>query len=116
MATGLEKQIIARALEIIAEERHWTRGALARTSRDQPCSWSDPKAVKFCAVGALNRAAMEAVKGWGCSRALAAEELVMAASGRLGDKLAEINDDQGHHIIVEMFSAALIHRPPEGAD
>jgi len=107
MSSGLEKQIIARALELIVEQEHWTREVLARTASEQPCSWSDPRAAKFCAVGALNRAAMEAVKGWGCSRAMEAQEFVMAAGNKPGDELLQINDNEGHAAIVTMFRAAL---------
>jgi hypothetical protein len=107
MASSLEKQIIARALEIISTEQHWTRETWARTSSHQPCTWSDSTAVKFCAVGALNRAAMEVVKGWGCSRAIEAEELIMIANDRVGEGLPKINDDEGHEVVVAMFRTAL---------
>jgi hypothetical protein len=107
MANELNKQIIARALEIIVEQGHWTHETFARTASHQRCSWSDPKAAKFCAIGALNRAAMEAVKGWGCSYAMRAEELVVAANSRVGKGLSEINDDEGHEVILAMFRTAL---------
>ena len=107
MAGGLEKQIIARALEIIREQGHWTREALARSSKNHPCSWSDLAGMQFCAVGALNRAAGEIVKGWGCATAIEAEKFVLAANDRSGDDLAKINDEEGHEVIVEMFKKAL---------
>jgi len=107
MSNELEKQIIGRALNLILEQEHWTRGALARSSNDRPCTWSDPAAARFCAVGALNRAAMEAVKGWGCSRAMQAQELIIAANNRSGDELIEINDNEGHSTVIAMFRAAL---------
>jgi hypothetical protein len=50
---------------------------------------------------------MEAVKGWGCSRAMEAQEFVMAAGNKPGDELLQINDDEGHIAIVTMFRAAL---------
>ncbi len=107
MTNSLEKQIIARALEIISAQEHWTRVTWARTSKGQPCTWADPTAVKFCAVGALNRAAIEVVKGWGCSRAIEAEELIMVANDRVGEGLPKINDDEGHEVVVAMFRTAL---------
>ncbi len=107
MASSLEKQIIARALEIISTQQHWTRETWARTSNHQPCTWADPTAVKFCAVAALNRAAIEVVKGWGCSRAIAAEELIMVANERVGSELPKINDEEGHGVVVAMFKTAL---------
>ena len=107
MVSGLEKQIIARALEIISLRERWTRETWARTSNYQPCNWADSAAVKFCAAGALNRAAIEVVKGWGCSRAIAAEELIMAANERVGEGLPKINDEEGHEVVVAMFKTAL---------
>jgi hypothetical protein len=107
MSNDLEKQIIARALDLIAEQERWTRGALARTSNDRPCSWSDPHAAKFCAVGALNRAATEAIKGWGCSRAMEAQDFIMAANNRGGDALLDFNDEEGHSAVIGLFKTAL---------
>jgi hypothetical protein len=107
MTSDLEKQIITRALDLIAEPEHWTQGVLARTSIDLPCSWSDPYAAKFCAVGALNRAATEAIKGWGCSRAMEAQDFIMAANNRQGDALLDINDEEGHSAVIGLFKTAL---------
>ena len=59
MAKTLQHQIIAGASHLIAEEEHWTRCSMARNSEGNPCSVWDPAAVRFCAVGALWRAAFE---------------------------------------------------------
>ena len=59
MAKPLQHQIVARALEIISNEAHWTRASIARTADGWPCACLDPLAYKFCAVGALYRAAVE---------------------------------------------------------
>ena len=59
MAKTLQHQIIQEALHLIAEEEHWTRCSMARNSEGDPCSVWDPAAVRFCAVGALWRAANE---------------------------------------------------------
>jgi hypothetical protein len=107
MSNSLEKRITARALDFIVEQGHWTRGALARRSNNQPCTWSDPEAVRFCAVGALHRAATEAIRGWGCSRAIEAQEFIMSANKRAPAELIEINDEEGHSAVVGMFRTAL---------
>jgi hypothetical protein len=107
MLNSIEKRIIARAINLIADQGHWTRGALARKSNNQPCSWSDPGAAMFCAVGALNRAATEEIKGWGCSRAMEAQEFIMSANNRPRAELIEINDEEGHSAVIAMFKTAL---------
>jgi len=44
----------AAALAILGDSgANWTRGALARTSTDKPCSPLNPSAVKFDVMGAL---------------------------------------------------------------
>ena len=59
MANLLQHQIIKRALEIISDETKWTRGAMARNAFGHSCSAWDQEAVRFCAVGAIYRAAFE---------------------------------------------------------
>ena len=59
MAKTLQHQIIEGALHLLSEEEHWTRCSLARNSEGEPCSVWDPEAVRFCAVGAMWRAAYE---------------------------------------------------------
>ena len=59
MSKPLQHQIIARALEIVSDEEHWTRAGVARTADGRQCACFDPRAARFCAIGALNRAARE---------------------------------------------------------
>ena len=61
MAKPLQNQIIARALEIIEDGAHWTPVFVARMANGKPCSCMDKRAVRFCAIGALARAAKELV-------------------------------------------------------
>ena len=60
--------IVARALEIISNEAHWTRASIARTADGLPCACLDPLAYKFCAVGALYRAAVSLSVGTGSNK------------------------------------------------
>ena len=107
MARPIQHQIIARALEIISDEAHWTRVFVARRADGRPCACFDPCAVRFCAVGALIRAAGELVGVAGVERAYAAEKCVLAANGRRHDSLPRVNDSEGHEVIVAMFKVAL---------
>jgi hypothetical protein len=108
IARALElNQIIARALELISDEANWSRGAWARTSTGKPCAWIHPHAAKYCAVGALNRAAFElATEGW-FDLAVSAEKHVKAASSIPGQHLPFVNDAKGHAVIVAVFKRAL---------
>jgi hypothetical protein len=107
MARPLQHQIVARALEIISNEEHWTRVWVARRADGRPCSCFDPWAARFCAIGALNRAAREIVGVAGVEHAYVAERFVLDANGRHHDSLPRINDNDGHEVIVAMFKVAL---------
>jgi hypothetical protein len=106
MAKPLQHQIITRALEIISDEKKWTRGSMARMADGKACACLDPLAVRFCAVGALYRAAGELLSSNGFDRALEAEHLVLAASKELHG-LPSINDVDGREAVIAMFKVAL---------
>lgn len=106
MAKTLHHQVITGALALIADEFHWSRGAWARTATGQPCAWADPSAVKFCAMGALNRAALELAHDVG-NLAISAGRHVLAANGVSNQCFPQINDLEGHARIVAMFKRAL---------
>jgi hypothetical protein len=107
MAKSLQHQMIARALQLIAHEANWSRGDWARTSIDRRCAWSHPDAAKFCAMAALSRAALElAPQSW-YDLAASAQRQVLAANGVSDKHLVQINDIEGHAVIVAMFNRAL---------
>jgi hypothetical protein len=101
-----QQKIIARALEIISDETKWTRGSIARLANSKPCGCRNPRAVCFCAVGALNRAAGEVLAVNAFHHAIEAERDVLAANHELRD-LPTMNDLEGRETIIEMFKAAL---------
>jgi hypothetical protein len=106
MTKPLQHQIIARALEIISDESKWTRGSTARLADGTACACVDPRAVRFCAVGALYQAAGELLAGNGFNRALEAEHLVLEANNELRG-LPSINDVEGREAVIAMFKVAL---------
>ena len=82
----------------------------ARPSLVRPKAGSarfDARAARFCAIGALNRAARELLGIVGVEHAHAAEGFVLAANGRHHHSLPLINDIDGHEVIVAMFKVAL---------
>ena len=108
MAKPLQHQVIARALELIADEANWSQGAWARTASGKPCPWIHPGAQSFCAFGALNRAAFELAAGGGYELAISAARQVVSARGGSHAHLPEINDSEGHAVVVAMFKRALL--------
>jgi hypothetical protein len=109
MAKPLQHRIIARALEIISDESKWTRGSLARLADGTACACLDPRAVRFCAVGALNRAAGELIADNGFYHATEAEQAVLEANSELHG-LPCINDTDGRAVVIAMFKVALGER------
>jgi len=107
VAKTLQHQVIEEALHLIAEEEHWTRCSMARNREGDPCSVWDPAAVRFCAVGALWRAANE------LTGTLEAFELVETIAKQVvdinsrTDCLQTCNDVEGHATVVGMLQVAL---------
>jgi hypothetical protein len=95
---------MARVLEIISDESRWTRGSMARMADGTACL--DPLATRFCAVGALYRAAGELLDGNGFHHALEAERFVLAAN-KEQHGLPSINDIDGREAVIALFKAAL---------
>lgn len=59
MAKPIFKHVIEGARALVAGRGSWTRFTLAATSRGLDCEPTDEKARKFCAYGALVRAAYD---------------------------------------------------------
>src|SRR5438128_11187824 len=108
MAQTLQRQVISGALALFADEKKWTRGEIARTRDGWPCTWDDPEAFQYCALGALIKAAHTLTEDCVQARHLAmqASREVLAANNRIGCLLTHINDFEGHTVILEMFQKA----------
>src|SRR3977135_309913 len=104
MAKNLQHQIVARAVELIADKKHWTRGALARKKDRTFSLWSSSEAHSFCAVGALQRAALELTDLSEQSATVLARSValhVLSVNNRAG-VLQTVNDVEGHAAILRM--------------
>ena len=114
MAKTFQHQIIEGALRIIAEEKHWARCSMARTSEGNACSVWDLAADRFCAVGAMWRAAFELMGDLDVSVVERTAHQVVASNGR-ADALQTLNDLEGHAAVVQMFRTALAseHHPEQ---
>jgi hypothetical protein len=104
----LQHQIIERALEIISDETKWTRGAMARNAFGHSCSAWDQEAVRFCAVGAIYRAAFD-ILGESLDNIIIeiTETCVLAANGLEHSSIPSVNDHEGRDAVQAMFRKAL---------
>lgn len=99
--TTAEKLRKARALI----EHGWTRGSLAKTEHGQQVDSLDPRARRFCAVGALDR-----VGGLDCYRHLAS---VLPPGVK---KVADFNDAQrSKKPVLGLYDRAIARAEQEAA-
>ena len=88
MAKSLHYQIALRARALIADPKHWTQFALARYRNGHEVEPESPRAYRFCAVGAIMRAAHEL-----CADAYVPhDELVEKVATLIEPQLMEYND------------------------
>jgi len=102
MAKSLKHQVLTRALELVSNERSWTRHTVARTASDQPCKVTDPRAAKYCALGAIQRSVFELT---GELNHDLAHTAMCHVSGNV--VLPLINDLVGREAVIHRFQRAL---------
>jgi hypothetical protein len=105
-------QVLIRARERITDKRRWQRDGLASEGPNRARlarAPGDPRAVRWCAVGALEAeltTARPSPRGW---RLIVDQALYDAAMTRLqeqGDVMG-INDRKGHAAVLDLFDAAI---------
>lgn len=97
-------EILVNARKLIEKEENWTQATMARTADDKPVYTTHPEAMKFCALGAINKAGR-----------LASYESVMSACALLRDTLGrkdvvDFNDSHTHREVIELFDKAIAAR------
>jgi hypothetical protein len=107
MAKPVRVQILERARALIADERHWCPGDLARDARGLPVSPTDGSAVQRCALGALVAAAHELTSDPALARRLAATAMRPLVGATA---LTHINDAAGHATVLELLDLAIAAR------
>jgi hypothetical protein len=110
MSKSLTYQIVARTREIVAAPEHWLQGELATTADHVSVDPADARAVRFCAVGALRRAAREiapAENNLADRVQDAIETYVHLHHPDLDDSLENLNDDEDHAAVVRVFELFL---------
>jgi hypothetical protein len=111
----LDHHIVARAREIISDKNHWAQFDYAQLDSTDEADPADPGAVRFCAVGALRRAAFE-LSSDNDSFALLSDRVQDAIDGFAktrgylngGFSLEDLNDgESGHTSVLKLFDEYL---------
>jgi hypothetical protein len=119
LSPNLQHQILRRARDLLSDKRKWTRYGAARTGNGAVCPPYAPYAVKFCAYGALARAALELTgnKQQACRLAQSIETLLVGGerAAQPHCRLCQVNDRQGYAAVIGLLDAAAKHWPDDDA-
>ena len=111
MSHALHRHIVARAREIIGDPERWTTRELATSIMGMPVAPTNTAAKRLCAVGALQRAAVELVGNTMDAQTLAYDShiAVLAFTGlpEGHTTLEVINDQQGREAVLDLFGRYL---------
>jgi predicted nucleotidyltransferase len=97
-------EVLRTARAIVADPERWTREAYARDDTDNIVGVLGDRAVKFCALGSVKRAAFNI----GADLDVAVD-LLYEACDQLGygNDIVEANDNLSHLSVVAMFDKAI---------
>ena len=108
MTTTVQKQVLINARALIADLAHWTRNTLARNADGHHVDWHDRSATKWCAMGAIYRAAYDLVGDPKKATRIGNEVAKSVCPIRwLSGGLPSINDARGHTAVLAVFDKAL---------
>lgn len=111
MSPNLQHQILRKARDLLSDKRKWTRYCAARTGNGAICPPYAPDAVKFCAYGAIARAALEVTGNTQQARQFARSiETLLVGVERAPHpqkRLSHINDHKGYAVVLGLFDAAV---------
>ena len=108
MTTTMQKQVLINSRALIADPAQWTKCALARTAGDRVVDWYDRSATKWCAQGAIYRAAYDLVGDQKEATRIGNEVVKMVRPSRwLGVSLPAMNDWRTHAAVLARFDKAL---------
>ena len=100
MARPLQLQVVERARALIADQRHWCRGDLARDVNGVAVCQTAADAVKRCGLGAVMAAAYQLTHDFDVANELAHKAL----RPRYGvATLVHVNDMRGHAAVLALF-------------
>jgi hypothetical protein len=115
MSKPLVLQVAERARGLVDDPRTWTQYAIARTGNNRHCEPTDAKAARYCAYGAILRAAGDVAGNHDRCQRLA-DQAAMLVTGRDNpfvafEELIAINDGPratARKAVVELFDRALV--------
>ena len=108
MTTTVQKQVLINARALIADPARWTTAALARTANGHQVEWHDRSAIKWCAQGAIYRAAYDLFGDQKKAMRIGDEVAKSVSAPRwLRVPLPTINDSRGHAAVLAVFDKAL---------
>jgi hypothetical protein len=107
MAKPVRIHVLERARALIADERHWCPGDLARDAMGFPVSPTDGSAQQRCALGALVAAAHELTSDPDRAHYLATTAMRPLVGATA---LTHINDAEGHAAVLDLFDLAIAAR------
>lgn len=104
MSIALDQQIITDARDLIAPEHRWTQNWAITRGRDRIEPYH-PRAKRFCAMGALERAAFNLIGDALLAGSLArtACRCLCPATDDAVYELEQINDRHGHAPVLKVF-------------
>ena len=104
MARPPKIQILERARALIADERHWCRGELARDANGDGVGPTSASAVRRCALGAVVAAAHELTHDLGVAHDFAFKALRPQYGTAT---LVRVNDMRGHAAVLSLFDEVI---------
>jgi hypothetical protein len=108
MTTTVQNQVLIDARALIADRAHWTSGTLARNADGHHVDWYDHSAAKWCAMGAIYRAAYDLVGDPKEATRIGNKVAQRVCPPRwLHGRLPTINDGLGHAAVLALFDKAL---------
>jgi hypothetical protein len=108
MSTTIHRQVLINARALIADPARWTMWMLASTASGRPVTWHDRAARRWCAVGAVHRAAFDLLGDRGRAITIASDVIAgmaVHATPRMG--LPALNDAHGHAAVIALFDRVL---------
>jgi len=111
MSQTLDAIVLRNACALLASEFRWTAGAWARDARGNRCSPLSQSAVRWCAVGALQKCAYDLIGNKRSAREVAdgiAKRVVPGPGG-----LVFVNERGGYALVNKVMRAG---GPPKDAD
>lgn len=121
-ASVLTIEVLIAARRIISHPRRWCRHSGAETVDHTPVASDNPRAVRFCALGAIGRAALDAglyrrgsFEPFTKDDVYRGQSALIASLDRLSfslfgvgfERLQRVNDTLGRKAAIQVFDAAI---------